>query len=127
MEDDVALSKLTSELLACEVAVWEALKSGDADANASALDDGFLGVYPDGFATIQDHVGQLSNDATILDYALSEARVAILGTAYALLAYRAVFRRSGCKDRETMYVSSIWKRDGSGWISVFSQDTPSID
>ena len=47
-----------------------------------------------------------------------------LGADHAILAYRADFRRTGRTDDEAMYVSSVWQRAPSGWVNVFSQDTP---
>lgn len=41
-----------------------------------------------------------------------------------MISYRAQFRRIARSQDETMYVSSIWQRNGSGWTNIFSQDTP---
>lgn len=45
-------------------------------------------------------------------------------TQLALLACRAGFRRTGATREEAYYVSSLWRRQGGAWISLFSQDTP---
>ncbi|MCC5970966.1 MAG: nuclear transport factor 2 family protein [Pararhodobacter sp.] len=118
------MDKLMNELIACETAVWEALVTGDAAADAAALSADFLGVYPDGFAGRDSHTGQLSNGPTVASYQLSEARVMPLGPDHALLAYRASFVRTGRERREGMFVSSIWRRCDDGWTNIFSQDTP---
>ena len=118
------MSGLLDELLACETRVWEALVTGDAGADSAALSTDFLGVYPDGFAAKDSHTGQLSDGPTVLRYRLSQTRVMPLGPDHALLAYHAAYTRVGRGDSEEMYVSSIWRRDGAGWINVFSQDTP---
>ncbi len=118
------MSALLDELLACETRVWEALVTGDAGADAAALSVDFLGVYPDGFAAKESHTGQLSDGPTVLRYHLSEAQVKPLGPDHALLAYRAAYTRVGHENSEEMFVSSIWRRKGAGWINVFSQDTP---
>ena len=115
---------LIEELKAREIAVWEALKRGDAEADAAALSDDFLGVYADGFAHKPDHVGQLADGPSIAAYDLSRFHMRELGEEHALLSYRATFRRAGATGPETMYVSSIWQRAPSGWINIFSQDTP---
>jgi hypothetical protein len=47
-----------------------------------------------------------------------------LGADHALLAYHACYLRVGRAEEEEMYVSSIWRRRGAGWVNVFSQDTP---
>jgi len=120
MQDD----SLMQELVACETAVWEALVLGDAGADAAMLSAGFLGVYPDGFAGRDSHTGQLSGGPTVAAYELTEARVMRLGPDHALLAYRARYQRVGRSVGEEMYVSSIWQREGDGWLNVFSQDTP---
>lgn len=116
--------KLIEELKACETSVWQALQKGDAKADAAALCDEFLGVYGDGFAGKADHVGQLADGPSIEHFALSGFRTLMLGQEHALLSYRAEFRRTAATRSEAMYVSSIWQRTGTGWINVFSQDTP---
>ncbi len=115
---------LLDEILACEIRVWDALVSGDAAADGTALADDFLGVYPDGFAGKDCHTGQLADGATVARFALSEARVMPLGPRHVLLAYHARYVRIGRDEPEGMYVSSIWRRDDGGWVNVFSQDTP---
>ena len=115
---------LRDEIEACEHAVWQALLKGDAEADRAALDDSFLGVYPDGFAGIEAHTDQLVDGPTVAAYTLSEVQVRPLGDGLALIAYRADFQRTGRRAAEAMYVSSIWRRDGQGWRNIFSQDTP---
>jgi hypothetical protein len=111
-------------LVQAERSVWRALLSGDAAADAALLDDAFLGVYPTGFATRDDHAAQLSQGPTVAAFRLEEPRLLDLAPDLALLAYRAVFTRPGTPDPETMYVSSLWRRDGATWRNLFSQDTP---
>jgi hypothetical protein len=124
-----------AELLACECRVWDALVSGDQQADAAALADAFLGVYPDGFAGKADHLRQLENGPTLRRYDLTKARAMPLGSAHAVLSYRADFVRLGHSEAEAMpeampeamYVSSIWQRKKPGWVNIFSQDTPAKD
>ncbi|WP_299878080.1 nuclear transport factor 2 family protein [uncultured Sulfitobacter sp.] len=115
---------LLTELHTCETRVWDALVRGDMQADSAALDAGFLGVYPDGFAGKDAHVAQLADGPTIARFDLSDARVKALGRDFAVFSYRADYVRTGQTAPETMYVSSIWQRHGAGWINVFSQDTP---
>ena len=112
-------------LLAAEDAVWRALVSGDAEADAALLAPDFLGVYPDGFAGREAHAAQLSGGPAVISYALSEVNVRMLAPDLGLVAYRADFARPGRGD-EAMFVSSIWRRAGAGWLNVFSQDTPVV-
>lgn len=119
-------AELHAILVVYEKTVWDALVSGDIADDAKALDDGFLGVYSDGFATKTDHTGQLENGPTVDSYALTDTRVMALGSDHAMLSYRAVFRRKGRAGKEVMYVSSIWRRDADQWRNIFSQDTPEI-
>ncbi len=112
------------ELHQRETDVWTALVRGDVQADEASLDDDFLGVYPDGYASKADHVLQLENGPTITEFELSSLRVLSLGGEHALLTYRADFRRTRSKESEAMYVSSIWRRIDTGWINIFSQDTP---
>ncbi len=117
---------LAAEIEACERAVWQALVDGDAAADRAALAADFLGLYPDGFAGREDHVGQLATGPGIAAFALSGLRVMSLGADHALIAYAARFRRVGAGAEEAMYVSSVWRRRGQGWENLFSQDTPAL-
>ena len=116
---------LLAELTEAESRVWQALLDGDPDADAAALSDDFLGVYPTGFSDKAGHVAQLTAGPTVTDYQITDGRIMRLGGDYVLFAYRADYRRPGDADMQVMYISSIWKRRGDGWINVFSQDTPS--
>lgn len=119
-----ASAVLVADLLEHETAVWQALVSGDAEADGAALAADFLGVYPDGFAGRDAHVAQLGSGPTVRSFTLSEARALPLGGDHALLAYRADYRRVGRQVDEAMYVSSIWRWTAAGWFNIFSQDTP---
>lgn len=111
-------------LLAAETAVWDALVAGDAKADAAALSEDFLGVFPSGFSDKAGHVAQLADGPTVAGYRLSGTRAVAYGTDHALLAYRADYTRPGDGEESAMYVASLWRREGEGWINVFSMDTP---
>lgn len=113
-----------AQALQRETAVWNALVAGDAEADASLLADDFLGVYESGFAGKQSHVGQLGGGPTIASYSLSEVDVRQLAPDLVLIAYRARFTRRPGDAPQTMFVTSIWRRDEPTWRNVFSQDTP---
>ncbi|MEM1064313.1 MAG: nuclear transport factor 2 family protein [Pseudomonadota bacterium] len=115
---------LHDALLAAETAVWEALLRGDGAADAAALDDGFIGVYPDGVFGKSAHVAQLAAGPTVAAYQLSDVRARPVGDDHGLLIYHAAYTRPGHTTQEAMYVSSLWERRGAGWINIFSQDTP---
>ncbi|MFN3823641.1 MAG: DUF4440 domain-containing protein [Pseudorhodobacter sp.] len=117
-------ASLRAELLTVETAVWQALVTGDAVADRALLAPGFLGVYPSGFAGREDHAGQLAGGPTIAEFVLRDACVIEPGPGLGLLAYRAEFRRVGAACRETMFVSSLWRRRWPGWVNLFSQDSP---
>jgi len=114
---------LTEDLLLWERRVWDALVSGDKAADEALIHPGFLGVYSDGFHGRDAHAGQLDNGPTVESYSLSDARAMEAGPDHALLSYRASFRRVGKAEDEVMYVSSLWRRAGDGWVNLFSQDT----
>lgn len=120
----MAQPALIEQLLTAERGVWEALRTGNAGADSRALDEGFLGAGPRGFFDKATHVGQLAQGATVTAYRLSEPQVMVCGPDYALLAYRADYTCPGHTGEEAMYVSSLWRRRGPGWVNVFSQDTP---
>lgn len=120
----MAANDLLAELLTQEARVWQALVAGDAAADAALLAPGFLGLYPDGYAGRDDHAGQLAGGPTVAAYEITEARALPLAEGVALLAYRASYTRPAGGPAERMWVSSIWQREGGGWINLFSQDTP---
>lgn len=110
-------------LLALEKAVWEALRLGDAAADAALLSRDYLGVYETGFGDRDEHVAQLADGPTVAAWRIDAARMLHLADGVALLAYRATYRRIGSGQDETMYVSSVWRREGQGWRNLYSQDT----
>ena len=117
---------LLETLLASERAVWAALRRGDAEADRAALHSTFLGVYPSGRAGRDDHAAQLEDGPSVEEWEI-EAPVAMpLGPDHGLLSYIATFRRPGGPTTR-MAVSSVWGRDGDGWVNLFSQDTPLDD
>jgi hypothetical protein len=128
MADPINASDLAG-FVSLETAVWEALVAGDAAADAAALRDDFLGLYPTGYATKADHVGQLSNGPTVQQYSLHEPRLVTVADDAALLCYRAAYVRAGSQPTEVehMWVSSLWQQTDAGWTNSFSQDTPASD
>jgi hypothetical protein len=114
------------QFLQLETEVWSALKSGDIVTDTRLLADDFLGVYSSGFAGKAEHTGQLRDGPTVAEYELSEARLQILSEEVVLLSYRAQWvRRKGraVGNRESMYVTSIWRHRDGEWKNIFSQDT----
>lgn len=115
--------------LRLEHAVWRALCEGDMDADRAVLADDFLGVYPSGRADKSAHVAQLRDGPTMSTFSLADAEIVILGEGVVLLTYRAEFvRRSPASRREaeSMFVSSVWRKEGESWRNVFSQDTMNV-
>jgi hypothetical protein len=109
-----------------ERAVWQALKDGDAAADARLLSDDFLGVYSTGFAGKSDHVAQLQGGPAVAWYELSSAHIMVLADDLVLLSYFARFGRAGFQkeaEPQAMYITSIWRRQRGSWLNVFSQDT----
>ena len=115
------------EIMTLEIQVWEALKTGDPLLDAKMLSDDFLGVYPSGFSTKQQHCDQLKNGPTVAAYELTNSRLTILGDDLVLLSYLATWSRNKngqAQASEKMYISSIWMLIGERWQNTFSQDTP---
>lgn len=113
--------------LSLEERVWQALQSGDAEADRVLLSGKFLGVYPSGLSDRAGHAEQLDSGPSIADYRLSEARcVEVCPGAY-LLVYRADYCRItqvGVSNEQAMWVSSLWRQQQDDWCCAFSQDTP---
>lgn len=119
------LSPGQEELIAAETTVWEALRAGDREADRALLAPEFLGVYPTGFITRDDHVAELDGGPIVYDYEILETRHLPVGTDSALLAYRVRFRPTEEAEPVTWMVSSIWRREADGsLVNTFSQDTP---
>ncbi len=112
--------------VALERSVWQALKDGDAAADARLLSDDFLGVYASGFADRSAHAGQLRDGPTVSWYELTQPHLMRLAEGVVALSYLARFQRiarSGASEPESMYVTSIWRQQRGTWVNVFSQDT----
>ena len=82
-------NSVLEELLEVETRVWEALRAGDARADAALLHPEFLGIYPSGFSDREGHAGQLADGPSVATYRIEDARVITLGPDTALLAYLA--------------------------------------
>ena len=115
--------------VALETEVWQALVDGDAQADERLLSADFVGVYPTGFATREDHVEQLDNAPSVTSFALSETRMMHVADDAVMLSYRSDFVRPPTAGQATgsnhiWYVSSLWRHRDDRWINTFSQDTP---
>ncbi len=88
------------------------------------LSDDYLGLYATGYGDKAEHVAQLADGPTVLDFRLSRARLTPLADGLALLTYHAEYRRAPSgEDPERMWVSSIWRYRDGAWENLFSQDT----
>src|SRR6476660_589298 len=87
-----------------ESAVWDALVSGDADADRELLSDDFVGVYPTGFASRSDHADELSDGPSVAYYAITDAILIDVSADAALLSYRADYRRPSHSAAEVMFI-----------------------
>lgn len=113
------------EAIALESSVWNALVKGDAAADGAALAPDFLGVYPSGFATRQDHIDQVADGPSIARYTITDPKLDVIAPDAFLLSYKAEFSRASTPDDpEGMFVSSLWRRRAGAWVNTFSQDTP---
>lgn len=116
--------KMKDALLAQENRVWRALVEGDAETDGAILTEDFLGVYPDGFGTKAEHVGQLDNGGSVAAFRLSQVQLRKLSPEAALLIYRADYLRAGKGTWEAMLITSLWEQRAGQWRNSFSQDTP---
>ncbi len=113
-----------TELVELETAVWRALQSGDAAADVASLSEDFLGVYPTGFSTRDEHGQQLDGGPTVAQFSISNARMMSVSEGNALLSYQADFSRPGEGKTVRWFVSSLWSLRDGRWVNTFSQDTP---
>ena len=120
------MSHTVETFVSLESQVWEALRIGDPQRDAALLTEDFLGVYETGFSDRQNHCDQLKNGPIVARYAITDPRITVLSEEIVLLAYLAEWSRPASPEStEYMYISSIWRRSGSGWRNIFSQDTRS--
>ena len=118
------------KFLQLEIEVWDALVTGDIEADIRLLADNFLGVYDNGFSGKNEHTSQLQNGPTVAHFNLSEAIIQVLSEKVVLLSYRADwvrFENASENNMESMYVTSIWKSSDGTWKNIFSQDTLALD
>lgn len=123
-DDSAALVSDTGFFVDLERRVWDALVTGDEDADRAALTDDFVGVYPTGFADAHQHAEQLADGPTVATYRIDSARTLAIADGHVVLAYLATYRRPGSDADESMYVSSLWSLRAGRWQNVFRQDTP---
>jgi len=119
-----------SYFVALERRVWQALTDGDSHADAQLLDAQFLGIYPSGFASRENHAAQLANGPTVESFSIQEPRLLTLAPDVVMLSYRASYSRPGGVNPgsvHVMYISSIWKKREADWLNLFSQETPAIE
>ncbi|MCP2263077.1 DUF4440 domain-containing protein [Promicromonospora thailandica] len=114
--------RTTDFFVALETRVWDALVAGDPDADRALLSEDFVGLYPTGFATRDEHAAELADGPTVTSYRITQERVVEVAPGSVLLCYRADYEPAGGGEPEAMYVSSLWvERDGRWW-NTFSQD-----
>ena len=77
-----------------ERAVWQALKDGDATADARLLSDDFRGVYRTGMAAKSDHLAQLQRGPSVAWYELSNPEMMVLAEGLVALSYFAHWARA---------------------------------
>ena len=106
MTGHLPMAPSEAELLAAETAVWESLRAGDQAVDRRLLSPDFLGVYPTGFVTRDDHVAEL-DDATVAAETMLETRTMVTGEDSALIAYRVRFRVTEGAEPITWMVSSL--------------------
>ena len=128
--DETHVDHTVEKFLQLEIEVWNALATGDAEVDIRLLADSFLGVYSSGFSDKDHHTNQLRNGPTVAHFNLSEARIQVLSDKVVLLSYRADWVRyenRSKSDKESMFVTSIWRSYEGAWKNTFSQDTPALN
>ena len=110
--------------VALESSVWEALKTGEKSIESRLLADDFIGVYASGVEAKQDHIGQLDDGPTVLNYEIEQPQLHRVQLDAVLLIYQASWWRPARPDIPYRYhISSLWQYRDGRWRNRFSQDT----
>ncbi|MDO5495521.1 MAG: nuclear transport factor 2 family protein [bacterium] len=114
-----------ADVITAETAVWEALRNGDRDADRALLAEDFVGVYPTGFVTREDHLAEIAQGPSVYAYEFLETKVLSISPEAALIAYRVWFQHTRSSQPVEWMVSSLWELGPEGrLVNTFSQDTP---
>lgn len=114
------------DFVVLEKQVWEAMRTGDPEADKRALTENFLGVYETGFSSRDEHCRAMSEGPIAERYTISEERILRLSADIVILSYLASWvpiREGKPQKEEQMYISSVWQKINDTWLNVFSQDT----
>ena len=113
---------LTKELLDLEQQLWDANLAGDGDFYASRLRDDARVVSPwGGMGRDAAVAGITANRNPYTSYRLTDPVALPLGDGGALLTYTAEVK--GPEVAHTVYATSAYARDETGWRAVFHQQT----
>jgi len=115
-----AFAQATDEFVARETAVWQAVKDKRLDAFTAALDTGVVAVYADGIHTRAAEVASI-RQVNLRSFTLTEFATRHLDPRTTLLTYRAIVAGdAGGQDFSgTYWVSSLWRKAGGQWKTVF--------
>jgi hypothetical protein len=114
------------ELIALEIAGWQALSTDGAAATefySGVLDKSVVMLLPGGMRLAdRDVILESMSGAPWTSFELEEPQVIDLGAAAALVVYGVVAVREGAD--YSALVSSAYVRGDEGWRLVFHQQTP---
>jgi ketosteroid isomerase-like protein len=120
---------LKQEILALEMRYWQAVKEKDSGTAARLSDDPCIVVGAQGVGELQREVFpklMAQGRCDINDFSLEDVHMRQLGADVVALAYTVNEEMTVDGQKRTLkaFDTSVWKKEGNGWICVVHTETP---
>ena len=120
-QEAVADDKLRDALVAQETKLIDAINDKDKAAISELLADEAMSITSRGRHTTKDIIAALE-EISFSDYKIIEPQAFAVGNDAAILTYTFTWT-SDSSETTTVYATSVWKKTGGQWQSVFYQET----
>jgi hypothetical protein len=119
--ESVADEKLRDALVARETTLIDAINDKDKSAISELLADEAMSITSRGRHTTKDIIAALE-EISFSDFKIIEPQAFAVGNDAAILTYTFNWT-SDSSETTTVYATSVWKKTGRQWQSVFYQET----
>jgi hypothetical protein len=118
-QNDPKTEKNDSALMADEKAAWEAYKGKQADAFKKLLASDYIGVYAEGFKTVEAEVADMAK-SDVRDFTFADMKVTHPGADIALVTYKVTTHATfDGKDVSGPYnAASVYLKRGGKWLAI---------